>query len=380
MVSIRAYNLLDFLNTNVRQKMNRLLALCLLGALSLTCDSQTPAAVPPRGQATAAPLQAQPGDGQAPMTLGAFRSTFLNQPVIVGDTPFDQSYCLEWNLATQKPDGTYAAVEGIDNHLPITYRGRTATVVSITLSPYGSLAGNPGGTNAFGEAITDDQISDPYMEITARFDDNTLAIVSGYPRTLVPDLIALASERSAAKLEIEQVLASAIGKPLYAVGYSKLYKSTATLDEITGPEELLYRLPVTSVPRLAPLVITRAKYLPELGGVLMELHLPDNSEALAYTPQSFIDLSQHDPLQRIAGTLLSSMPSLTPREIEAVKKVELFRGMSEQAVSYSLGFSDSVNDWGLGGKQFVYFHGTLLIYVGQDGKVRDWQNLGDQDN
>ena len=50
--------------------------------------------------------------------------------------------------------------------------------------------------------------------------------------------------------------------------------------------------------------------------------------------------------------------------------------MSQIALDYGMGFPDKENDWGSGGKQYIYSD-TFFVYVGNNGKVEDWQSLGD---
>jgi hypothetical protein len=76
---------------------------------------------------------------------------------------------------------------------------------------------------------------------------------------------------------------------------------------------------------------------------------------------------------RLLGSLLRSLSSYTPREIEAVRSGTLFRGMSRSAADASIGLSDKENDWGRGGKQVIYLGGRIVVYLDHDDKVVDWQ-------
>jgi len=73
--------------------------------------------------------------------------------------------------------------------------------------------------------------------------------------------------------------------------------------------------------------------------------------------------------------LHASMPTnLTPREIEAVRKGTIFKGMSKSAVHYTIGFPEKENDWGRSGKQLIYFRNTLFVYLDATEHVVDWQS------
>jgi hypothetical protein len=274
------------------------------------------------------------------------------------------------------PDGTYQKTDDIMNYLAIGYRGQTATVIAVQIAKSPLENTRVGATNAFGESVSEDDIENPYMEVVIRFKDGTLGITTGYIITL-PRLMELASKRQSARGEIESKLPSVIGRKLYAVGWSELYKPTATIEDLSGPDQTSARLPISDVPLLEPLTITKAKYLPDVDAVLMKLSLPNGREAIVYTPSSYFHLDDPDFgfIQSVAGTLSASVPAyLTPREIEAIKGRELFRGMSKNALDDAIGLCEKENDWGRGGKQRIYFGGKLIVYLDNAGKVEDWQS------
>jgi hypothetical protein len=86
---------------------------------------------------------------------------------------------------------------------------------------------------------------------------------------------------------------------------SRLYKPTAAIEEI-GTSEPLTLLSVLDVPLLEPLTITKAKYFPDVGAVLLKLTLPNGSEAIAYTASAYNDIFQNSELDfpsHISGSL-----------------------------------------------------------------------------
>jgi hypothetical protein len=331
------------------------------------------------GQSSRAKVKVStPGPAEPAKTLGAFRRQFLNQQILINDVAYEEKYCLEWTIAEPKSDGTFVEAKGIYNHLPFSYRGGTATVVAIQLAPTFLQKTRVGDTNAFGEPAAEDEIADPYMDVIAKLENGTVAMVRGYPITLVPQVMELASVRNSARRTIESQLQAIIGKDLYAVGYSHLYKSTATVEEMSGSQELLARLSFSDIPLLQPIKIVKVRLLPESGDVVFKVLLPSGSEAIAYTPASYIDLTQEKQsfLSQISGTLLATIPTgLTPREIKAVKERAVFRGMSADAVDYALGFKDSENNWGRGGRQLSYYHGKMLVYINSSNKVEEVQTF-----
>ena len=105
------------------------------------------------------------------------------------------------------------------------------------------------------------------------------------------------------------------------------------------------------------------------------MKLPNGNEALSIA--SGDQLTDKDELfmERISGGLLSEIPKkLTPQEVVAIKKKSIFRGMSRNALYY-MGLPKTENDWGSGGKQFVYTE-NLMVYLNNQSKVVDWQSLG----
>ena len=138
---------------------------------------------------------------ERPKTLGAFKQTFLNQQIVINDVPFDESVCLQWETAEQSGD-TYSATRGFSNHLPIKYRGQSATVVAVQLAESFFQKTQIGATNAFGESTTDNELVDPYLEVVVRFGDGKLAIVRGFPNTLVPSEMELATARKTLRDEL----------------------------------------------------------------------------------------------------------------------------------------------------------------------------------
>lgn len=330
-----------------------------------------------RTPAQSGPVAASSAPKEAPKTLGSFKRQFLNQDVTVYDVPYDESYCSDWYTARQMPDGTYQQTHFLTDHLAIGYRGQTGTVVAVQLAKSLVQHTRVGGTNAFGESVSEDDMDDPIMEVVVRFKDGTLAMTMGYTRTLVPEHMELASKRQLLREDMESKLPSVIGRKLYAVGYSELYKPTATIEDLSGLDRIRVKLSISDVPLLEPLTITKAKYLPDVDAVVMKLSLPNGTEAIAYTPSLYFhfDDLEEEFLAHVAGTLLTAIPpKLIPKEIEAIKGMKVFRGMSKNALDCAIGFREKENDWGRGGKQLIYFDGKLVVYLDNSGKVEDWQS------
>src|SRR5205085_5786306 len=113
------------------------------------------------------------------------------------------------------------------------------------------------------------------------------------------------------------------------------------------------------------------------GLVLLTLALPDDREVLAASSISLSATANLPTLQELTGSLFTRIPpDLTPQEINAIKKHELFFGMRKKVVEYTFGKPEEINDYGRSGIQMVYSGGHFLVYLDATGKVIDRQILG----
>ena len=189
--------------------------------------------------------------------------------------------------------------------------------------------------------------------------------------------VRLASEQAEREEEMAKNLPLVIDKSLYATGFSTLYEPDTTLEEITGPKEILKRVSVTQIPVFEPLRILTAKYIPAEDGVVFKVKLPNGREALTFTNHSYLGIASSDTpfIKKISGSLLAAIPKeLTANEVAAIKQGELFRGMSNDAVFYAFGLPETENDWGNGGKQRIYLK-IISVFFDNQNKVVEWQVL-----
>ncbi|MBZ5704680.1 MAG: hypothetical protein LAN63_04955 [Acidobacteriia bacterium] len=309
------------------------------------------------------------GISQQTDTLGSVKQKYLNQKVVligyVAENLRAQPVLMEWHLGTEAA-GRYAA--DMESYLPATYKGKTATVIAIQLN-------NPQKTptvNALGEPVSPDSMVKPYFDFIVRLDDGQVAMTTAYPNTISLD-VRLASEENAIAQEMADQLPTVVGKSFYACGFTDLYSTDATLTQILGTSRILKEL--SDVPLLVALKVTVAKYDESANAVILKLKLPDGREALAVASGDQLTNKDATFMERISASLLSEVPKkLTPQEITAIKRRSIFRGMSKNALYYSMGLPKSENDWGRGGKQFVYAD-TLMVYLDNQDKVVDWQSL-----
>ncbi len=314
-------------------------------------------------------VSAQTNAPEKPQTLRSIRQTYLNQVIVVSGPVVSlggKKVLLEWMYAKEKK-GRYES--DLLHHLPEGYHGKSARVVAVQMN---ELHSNGGGT------VSHDDWADPYFDLVVQLDDGKLGLVTTYIGTL-PMAAILQSEYTSRMAEMNTNLPMVIGKPLYAVADSQLYLPDTRLEQMTGEGEVLKRLSVTAVPMLEPLTISAAKYIESVGGVVLKLKLPDGQDALIFTSSLYLDNPRKDAtsfLSRISGSMLAEIPpKLTPGEVDAIKRHTVFKGMSKDAVFYALGLEDKKNDWGSGGKQLIFFDGTILVYLDNQGSVVDWQSF-----
>jgi len=311
------------------------------------------------------------GAGQQSETLGSVKQKYLNQKVVVigyvagAGNLAPEPVLNHWNLASES-GGRYSS--NVEAYLPATYKGKTANVIAIQLDDLRKQS----GVNALGEAISPDDAVNPYFDVIVRFEDGQMAMTAAYPNTISED-IRLASAQNAVAQEMAANLPTVVGKDLFACGFTKLYSIDATLDELMGPSRILKQ--ISDVPFLVPLKVIAAKYNETSDAVILKVKLPDGRDAMAITHGEQLTEEDESFMQRVSGSLLTDIPKkLTPREVAAIKKQSIFRGMSKDALEYSIGFAESENDWGTGGKQLVY-EGGLTVYLDNQDKVVDWQSL-----
>lgn len=303
-------------------------------------------------------------------TLDSIRRLYLNQQVTIigqGSIIGNKDVCLQWSLAMY--GGSRYDANELD-FLPANYLGKSAKVIAI--QPHDPKEAMR--VNAVGDTVSIDSIPNPYFDVIVQFDDGKLAMTSAYPRT-VWEQLRLATDEAKREQEMAKDLPLVVGRPLYAVGYSKLYKPDATLEQMTDSDATMNTL---DVPLLEPLPIVAAKYIEPADEVVIEVRLPDGSQALSLTTS--MDLGDQPErlgfLVKIAGTLITKIPAtLTTREISSIRHGQIFKGMSKDAVEDCKGFPEQENYWEDGGTQLIFSNGSFYVYLDANDRVTDWQFL-----
>jgi len=191
---------------------------------------------------------------------------------------------------------------------------------------------------------------------------------------------AILEQLKASHERARSVVQQVIGRSVYAVAYSHLYKLGTPVDIMAEGATLNSKaeeVRITDFPRLVPLQIVSADMTSEGGGgVIFRLHMPNSQEAIAFMEnlggEVMSDGAKFFKAIGSYGNFFTGIPKFTPREMAAIRKESIFRGMSRRALECAIGYPESENDWGTAGIQLVYFGSSEYVYLRQ-GAVVDWQ-------
>ena len=142
---------------------------------------------------------------------------------------------------------------------------------------------------------------------------------------------------------------------------------------------------MSDFPRLEPLTIEKAAYVPNENMVVLRVRFPNGRAAVICS--NYQDSDTKDMLSRISanscglpatyGAFLTQIPPyFTFRERNAIKQGRVFVGMTKEAVVCALGYPESRNSYGIGEEQWKYDDGLKFVYFNQSGVVKDLQILG----
>lgn len=350
-------------------KSNRFFLPLLILVLSLSSS-----AVPAPPQAKKKPRE---------LTLGEVRSMLIGKKVvIIGKTSQEgvfKGYLYEWSIEA-KAGGEERRAE-VTEHLPDSYQGKEAEVIAVGLNRAEKERSGVGGVNALGETSSDESLVNPYCDIVVKFTDGTIAKTTSYLSLIlsdddVPPFRLLAEKHDRAAL-INGQLPSVIGKTIYAAGYSNIFLPTASLESLMSTSRYGNQR-AYEFPRLQLLTIVKAVYNEDKDVIIIKLRDENGKEYLALSNFDARDKEKNflaTVVESSSAFLHVSVTDLTAREIEAVKKGSIFVGMSKKAVYWTVGFPEKENDWGRGGKQFIYFGGKLNVYLDETEHVKDWQSV-----
>lgn len=335
------------------------------------------------------------GQTNKKLKLYELKNKYIGKQAIIKSRLIDKNQQFKWTFGkkqgdyyVQKPEdeiknqynleetsSEYARI-AVFGYLPIKYVNQEAKIIALQLtsSKRDALEGK---TNAFGETTIMDSIVDPYFDIIVKFKDGTIAMTSTY-EDLLEENLELISDLNIRKNKIQKFADSILGNTLYPVKNSTLYKSTANVDDMISrnPNQI-----AETIPKLEPLIIVASKYITPQNILILKFKDSNNNIYLSYSKgkkQSYADALGYTFLDVIATDIgmYTKIPSFyTQDEIEAIKKGEIFKGMSLNALYDSIGFPDEKNENSYGGNQLIY-NDWLYIYLDDENeKVDSWQTM-----
>lgn len=260
--------------------------------------------------------------------------------------------------------------------VPKSFIGRRGKVVSVELDQK-LLFKQTDERSAFGDHVTKSRVPNQFTIVVVRMiEDGTQIGIKSFPNTIWQDNLRLVRDFQASNTEIDQNLKHLVGKELVHNAYTELLATWATV------ADLLDRVKRDSLrdrntQNLTMLRVIDTKHLAVENAVLIKVQLPDGDERLLFGSLEHYNLKRaYVPtiLERMDVSAAEEIPRrFSKREIAAIKMGTIFRGMSEDALYWSIGYPKNYNDWGRGGMQFIYGNGRF-VYV-KNGFVADWQSL-----
>jgi hypothetical protein len=302
------------------------------------------------------------------MSFGQVRDKLLNQRVRISGRLLTGEL-RDWSRVKRGADGSVSIVSF--DKLSANYAFATGTVVAVELNSKPAAS-----KDAFGKDIDFSKVPDPYVDVIVKLEDGTEAGTRQYPRAFDGDALQLIDDAERARRDIEATLATLNGKSIYLPMYQKVYPPTIAFEDLLRTVPSSLPLPFTDVPRATALKVVETKYLDGYSRALLKVVLPNGSEGILVSgTEHFYLKREYKPsdLDRLGFYAETSLRKFTPREIASIKNVEFFKGMSTQALYWSVGLPEKENDYGQAGRQLVFSSG-LIVYSKGD-RVTSWQRL-----
>lgn len=306
-------------------------------------------------------------------TLKEIKDELLGKEVVLLGTKsniYDSLF--GWKFALEDAKGGF---ENSYRSVPYKMKGTRGIVVFIGQS---KLFGRKAVVDAFGEKIRDEDIVDSQIDIVVRLQNGSLVMYEGYYSRILNYELKILSDFEETRNQILSRIDSLVGKTIYPVAYSCVFPPDSEIDIMAGHfiTCIGYKL---DIPNLTPLKIVKVKYLEKQHAILLKVEFLNGKTGLIFrdlnrlrtpiTEQKLLDegiLGFYENIDKH-----EDFKGITEKEVQAIKKGTIFRGMSENALHFSIGFPSKENDWGRGGKQLIYYD-RIYVYI-KDGKVIDWQ-------
>lgn len=314
------------------------------------------------------------------VTFADLRSDLLgNEVVVLGDVSQIDGCAKDWSfvegdVATGFKFRTGGG--GKSGCVPKSLLGKRAIVVSIELDSK-ILFKQTGENNAFGDQLIRSRVPNQFTILVVKIVGEDIQIgLKSFPNTIWEDNLRLAKDYQASNSEIEANLRKLLGRNLYHNGYTQLLPTSLSIDDLVDGSKR-NSLRDRNTQNLTILKVVDTKHLVAENAVLIKLVLPDGGERLLFGSLQHYNLKRgYVPtlLERMGVSAAEGIPrKFSQREMTAIKIGSIFRGMSEDALYWSIGYPKDFNDWGLSGLQLIY-NGGRFVYI-RNKLVADWQSL-----
>ena len=271
------------------------------------------------------------GQARHRVQLKDFRSRFVGQRIVINPdfSNMRLSALAGWQFVKEEK-GLYRIQ--YSQEVPASFAGRAGTIIAVQAPQ--RVGGAP--------ADQADETYVQYAQAIVKLNSGELlsttlfnAFLGREPGSQPGDAFALASTRERHKREAVELARELTGKSLYLTRLTRLFgMRLKTTDAQAIAAGIGYSdAEITDFPILTPLPVLQTLYNAKRDFNLVQLQLPDGRKALYV-----LGCVANSPSPRKYDCATTAMPSfLTNREVEAIRKGNVFAGMSEPAVYMAMG-------------------------------------------
>lgn len=315
------------------------------------------------------------------LSLDEIRTTLLGQQIIVLGSAFNgygslSNSLVDWKIVTgDEHSGFYSDLRA-SSYAPVKIRGKRGQVIFVGEAQSSIKSNNVNKIDVFGKKIDESRVKNPYIYVVVKMDDDEILVkTEGYFGRMLGREMQLASRMDAMQKELDVHLARLIGKTLYKTGYTKLLDSMLSIQDLLDRNKREQSRDYITE-NLTPLKVIDAKFIEAAYAVAIKIELPNRETRILFGELDY-DFEVGSKPVTLESMKISAVEKISlkfsPKEIAAIKNGYIFRGMSEDALRWSWGYAEKINDWGRGGKQKIY-PGGQYVYV-SGNVVRDWQSV-----
>lgn len=315
------------------------------------------------------------------LNLGQIREKFLDTDIVVSGPSFADSGSLANLLADwiwMEPDsaGGFKRQSNLNLNVPNSFRGARGKIVAIEPTKESVNVGG-GQVDAFGRPIDYSRLVNPEVLVVVKLAGREDHIgTRGVITAMAPSRFFPAEDFASTRAAMEKVLEALQGKTIYNNGNTVLLDVTISLADLEQPGRRDGARDRSS-PNLMPLQVLESRILDAQNAVILKVRMADGQERVVFGDLTYYELRkgpEFTPLERMGLHVHTSIPKrFSAQEMKAIRDKTIFTGMSEAGLFWSWGYPDKINDYGRGGKQYVY--GTSQYVYVSNKLVRNFQAI-----